>query len=238
MPYILSPFIREKSAGMWAEWSAYEKKSIYKIEGDKLPPVNYDEHVLRSHSLTHVETPAHTQENGPRLEHYLEKYSYYFYGKVVVIKLEGDNYQKLDKVHHWVIKREEIETRLKALKVDLAKVSKIFITTEMTRLNSDDYHDPDFVLTLSQEAADYLVALPSFHLYGTSWKSSDYNPGKPERPIHNTLFRKGLIFENLKLDHVPEGSYFLSAFPVPLAGASEAPVVPVLFDFSELPAFA
>jgi hypothetical protein len=44
--------------------------------------------------------------------------------------------------------------------------------------------------TLSQEAADYLISLDGFHLYGISWKSSDFNPGRPERPIHNTLFKK------------------------------------------------
>lgn len=233
MPYILSPKITTRSMAMWGEPSAYEKKTLYSIESGKLPPVNYDEHILRPHSLTHFETPAHTLEDGKRLDYYYE-HPDYFYGKTLVLRLPGNNYEsKGDGVFHWVISLNEIKQRLQVLSL-VSVPKKILITTEFYPLNEDGYHDPQYVLTLSQEAADYLISLPGFHLYGTSWKSSDFNPGKPDRPIHNTLFKRAGILENLDLMNVPEGIYFMTAFPLPIEGASESPVVPVLFTKDDL----
>lgn len=233
MPYILSPKITTRSSAMWGEQSAYEKKKLYSIDSGKLPPVNYDEHILRPHSLTHFETPAHTLIDGKRLD-YFYQHPEYFYGKTVVLKLRGNKYEsKGNGIFHWVISVDEIKQRLQALSIGIAP-AKILITTEFYPLNDDGYHDPDYVLTLSQEAADFLISLSGFHLYGTSWKSSDYNPGKSDRPIHNTLFKKAGILENLDLKNVPEGIYFMTAFPLPLEDASESPVVPVLFTKDEL----
>lgn len=231
MPYVLSPKIKQGSSAMWMEGPAYERKNIYSITSGKLPPVNYDEHVLRPHSLTHFETPAHTIANGKRLDSFYQNPNSFF-GSTLVIKLPGNRYDsKGDGIFHWIISREEIETKIKAQKTS---PNKILISTEFYPLNNDGYHDPNYVLTLSQEAADYLISLDGFLLYGTSWKSSDYNPGSSERPIHNTLFKKAGILENLDLKDVPEGIYFIVAFPLPLAEASESPVVPVLFTKEEL----
>lgn len=223
MPYVLSPMIDLNSPGMWMEGPAYEKRSIYSIDGAKLPPVNYDEHILRPHSLTHVETPAHTLKNGATLETFGMEY---FHGKTQVIRLKGNRYRDIGSgLLHWVIGPEELPKIL---------APKVLVTTDEVPLNAQGFHDPTYVLTLSQKAADYLVSIPGFNLYGTSWKSSDFAPGSPERPIHNTLFKRALILENLRLEHVPEGLYFMSAFPLPLNGASEAPVVPVLYRREEL----
>ncbi len=233
MPYILCPKITPQSSAMWGEKSAYEKKAIYSIAEGKLPPVNYDEHIIRAHSLTHFETPAHTIQDGQRLDHFYHSPEY-FYGKTVVIKLQGNKYEpKGNGVFHWVISKEEILERFQALNLEKTP-HKILISTDFYPLNTDGYHDPNYVLTLSQEAADYLISLSGFHLYGTSWKSSDFNPGRPERPIHNTIFKKAGILENLDLKNVPEGIYFMTAFPLPLENASESPVVPVLFTKEEL----
>lgn len=233
MPYILSPRIVHGSSAMWMEGSAYEKKNIYSIASGKLPPVNYDEHTLRPHSLTHFETPAHTIDDGKRLDFYYQNPSH-FYGKTLVIKLTGNKYEpKGNGIFHWVISKNEIIERFSTLQIS-SPLSKILISTEFYPQNCEGYHDPNYVLTLSQEAADYLISLSGFHLYGTSWKSSDFNPGRPERPIHNTLFKKAGILENLDLKNVPEGIYFMSAFPLPLGDASESPVVPVLFTKEEL----
>jgi len=234
MPYVLSPMIGSTSQGMWREGSAYEKRSIYSIASGKAPPVNYDEHILRPHSLTHLETPAHTQDTGKRLDSFYNESLEFFYGRTLVLRISGNKYSSLGNgIFHWVVSVEEIEERLEALGLkDIPH--KILITSEFYPVNTDGYHDPNYVLTLSQEAADYLISIPGFNLYGTSWKSSDYNPGKAERPIHNTLFKKALILENLELKNVPEGIYFMSAFPLPLEDASESPVVPVLFTKEEL----
>jgi kynurenine formamidase len=231
MPYILSPKIKHGSSGMWMEGPAYEKKMIYSITSGKMPPVNYDEHILRPHSLTHFETPAHTNANGKCLDTFYGDLNYFF-GRTLVIKLQGNRYESKGKdIYHWEISKEEVEKKIDSQK---SIPNKILISTDFYPLNNDGYHDPNYVLTLSQKAADYLVSLDGFHLYGTSWKSSDFNPGKPERLIHNTLFKKAGILENLDLKNVPEGIYFIAAFPLPLGEASESPVVPVLFTKEEL----
>lgn len=233
MPYVLSPKITQSSAAMWGEAVPYERREIYSIQPGKLPPVNYDEHILRPHSLTHFEAAAHTQENGHRLDHYYQDLSNFF-GKCLVIKLPGNKYEpKGNGIFHWVVTPQELYERLKVLGVG-GEVSKVLVSTEFYPVNENGYHDPNYVLTLSQEAADFLVSLKGFHLYGTSWKSSDFNSGRSERPIHNTLFSKAGILENLDLKIVPEGWYFLTAFPLPLENASESPVVPVLFTKEEL----
>ena len=236
MPYVLSPKINHNSQAMWMEGPAYEKKAIYSISSGKLPPVNYDEHILRPHSLTHFETPAHTINDGKRLDSFYHDLNN-FYGETLVIKLQGSKYSSIGNgISHWVISKNELEVKIQSLNLK-GTPKKILISTDFYPINNDGYHDPNYVLTLSQEAADYLISLEGFHLYGTSWKSSDFNPGKPERPIHNTLFKKAGILENLDLKNVPEGIYFMTAFPLPLGEASESPVVPVLFTKEELASF-
>lgn len=229
VPYVLTPFIRSGSDGMWGEGAAYESKNIYSISAGQLPPVNYDEHILRPHSLTHMETPAHTVADGKTIEHYYQTNLSFFHGETVVLKLAGNNYEQVSEgIYHWEIEKHEIIERLECLKIkDIPP--KILITSHAYPQNTDGYHNPNYILTLSKDAARFLISLPGFHLYGTSWKSSDYRPGSSERPIHNCLFEKGLVLENLHLQDVPEGIYYMVAFPLPLVGASESPVVPVLF---------
>ena len=234
MPYLLSPLIDIDSPGMWFEGKAYEKQNIYSIDSGKMPPVNYGKHTIGPHSVTHLETPAHTIKNGKRLDYYYQESLEYFYGTAYVIRLPGNRYiPKENGVFHWAITAEEVKAGLKRLGLSSPPV-KLLITSDFYPINKQGYHDPNYVLTLTQEAADLLVSNPSFKLYGTSWKSSDYNPGKPERPIHNTLFNSGLILENLNLKDVPEGVYFITAFPLPFRDASESPVVPVLFTKEEI----
>jgi kynurenine formamidase len=219
---------------MWSEGLAYEKKSIYSIEPGRIPPVNYDEHILRSHSLTHLETPAHTMREGRKLDSFYKENLNHFYGKTLVIKLAGNRYEpKGNGIFHWIMSVDEIKERLNVHRI-VSIPDKVIISTEFYPTNAQGYHDPNYVLTLSQEAADFLISHSNFDLYGTSWKSSDFNPGKGERPIHNTLFKNALILENLNLKEVPEGIYFMTAFPLPLEDASESPVVPVLFTKEEL----
>ena len=111
---------------------------------------------------------------------------------------------------------------------------RIIVTVNDLPETATGLHCPDHVLILSQEAADYLTSNDNFCLYGTSWKSSDFRPGTKERPIHNTIFRKAVIMECLDLKNVPAGTYFMNAFPIPLQGASESPVCPVLFTKEEI----
>lgn len=234
MPHILSPIIEQNSSGMWFEGPAYTKRNVYSIGSGKIPPVNYDIHTIGPHSLTHLETPAHTIPNGKRLDFYYREKVSCFYGAACVIKLPGNNYEaKGNGIFHWVVKKEEIINGLASIGVG-GHPERLLISTELYPINAQGYHDPNYVLTLSQEAADFLISDSRFCLFGTSWKSSDYNPGKTDRPIHNTIFKTALILENLNLKEVPNGIYFLTAFPLPLKDASESPVVPVLFTQQEL----
>jgi len=228
MPYILSPLISEKNTEMWQEGQPYSRKPIYKIEDGKLPPVNYEEHTLKSHSLTHAEAPKHTQKDGKSVDQFFA--GNYFHGRCTVVLLEGDGYKKVDgNNYHWEVSLAELK---KALNDSVP--NKLLLSTDVYHLDASGYHDPNYVLTLSLEAAEWLVSNSKFNLYGTSWKSSDYSPGSVQRPIHNTLFTRAIILENLDLSNVPEGEYFLVAYPIRIEGASESPVTPVLFRFDEL----
>jgi arylformamidase len=219
MPYFLSPLIKAGSQGMWGEGSGYEKRNLHSIEEGKLPPVNYDEHIFRPHSLTHMETSAHVNEGGHTIDYYYKNHPEFFYGETLVIKLKGNRYPL------WEITREELEKACSGIEIP----PKVLITSETYPVNEDGFHDPEHVMILSEDAADFLVN-KGVHLYGCTWKSSDYKPGSIERPIHKKLFKNGVVLENLKLDHVPVGKYFMVAAPVPVIGASEMVVVPVLLE--------
>lgn len=220
---------------LWNEGSPYQKSSIHKIEPGKIPPVNYDAHTFKSHSLTHIETSLHTQADGMSIDQAYKLKLSSFYGEVVVLRLKGNNYKAVSNdVYHWIVTLLEIKDALKPFEELKSKLKKVFITTDSHKSTDDCYHDPNYVLTLGQEAADYLVNDLKIDLYGTSWKSSDYSPGKVERPIHNTLFKTAVVVECLDLRDVPEDLYFLVCAPLPIVGASESPVVPMLFTKNEI----
>lgn len=228
MPYILSPLIKENMQGMWGEGSAYENENIYKIKAGQLPPVNYDKHILKSHSLTHIEGSKHIENQGESVDKYFS--GNYFYGDCTVLKLKGNKYKKLGEgVFHWEVSLEELKNA-----IGNKKINKLLITTEITYLNRDGFHDPNYVLTLSIEAAEYLIDNHPINLFGTSWKSSDYNPGSLDRPVHKKIFEKAVILECLDLEKVPQGNYFLMAYPLRIENSSESPVTPVLFNYDEL----
>ena len=236
MPYILSPLIKEQFAGYWLEGEPYSRKSIYEIRPGKLPPVNYDAHTLKPHSLTHAEGARHVESAGKTVDQYFADPNF-FYGPCVVVKLKGNGYKSIDKdkgIFHWEVTKTELDLALKEILKQNPMPPKVLVTTEHYPTNSDGFHDPDYVLTLSQEAADYLVSFPNFNLYGTSWKSSDFKPGSGDRPIHKTLFKKAIVFELLDLKVVPPGEYFFCGFPLRLNNSSESPVTPVLFNFHEI----
>jgi len=231
MPYFLSPIINESLEPMWFEGSPYSKKNLYSIKKGQ-PPVNYDEHTLRPHSITHVEFPRHTQENGKTSSEFFRDGFEHFWGKAIVIKLKGNNFKLIDSkndIFQWVISKAELEPYF------LKKTySFIFITCESAPYLENGFHDPKFVLTLSRDAAKFITSRDKFRAYGTSWKSSDYSNGNKERPIHNIIFEKGIIFENLCLKKVPEGEYFFCGIPTPIHNASEIALCPVLFTRDEL----
>lgn len=229
MPYILSPEITENMPGLWGEGTPYSFEHLYQIDG-KLPPVNYQAHTLKSHSLTHAEGSLHTNKEGRPISDYFKGDS--FFGSTQVLKLKGNNYKLIDKekgVYHWEVTYDQIYEELGGV-----IPSKLLLSTEYYPENRWGFHDPNFVLTLSAEAANWLTSDGRLSLYGTSWKSTDFNPGSMERPIHKLIFKHAVILECLDLKNVPSGQYFLVSFPIRLKGASEAPVTPVLFTKNEI----
>lgn len=231
MPHVLSPIINDDLYPMWGEGSPYSKESIYEITNGGTPPVNYQAHTFKSHSLTHCEAPLHTLKNGAGIEAYFENTKQLF-GKLTVLRLSGNNYKLVDeekKIYHWEVSKDELQDQLGEVP------EKLFLTTdEYPVCANSPFHDPNYVLTLSQGATDCLLSFEKFNMYGTSWKSSDFKPGSLERPIHNSLFKKASIFECLDLKNVASGEYFVTAFPLPIQGASESPVCPVLFTKEDI----
>jgi kynurenine formamidase len=230
MNYVISNNINEGLPGLWSEGSPYIKSNIYKIEEEKLPPVNYDLHQIKPHSITHVETLAHVDKTGRTIDYYIKNHVECFFGKCLVLKLKPDYKQISSGIYQHEISVDEIRNKIEFYGGISNVPGKILITTENYPVNKHNFHEENYILTLSIEAAQFLADIPQFHLYGTSWKSCDYKPGKPERPIHKILLNKGIVFELLVLNHVPEGLYYFTGIPLYLENASESPVTPVLID--------
>lgn len=153
--YIVSHEISEELKPLWFEEVAYKKENLHSIKPNTLPPVNYDSHIINSHSITHIETPKHTQKDGHSIDWYFNNSIEHFYGEVLVIKLLGDKYIKIDDksdIYHWEISLEELKLALKG-----STPKKLLITTK-DYPGVDGFHDPKYVLTLTQEAADFLIA--------------------------------------------------------------------------------
>lgn len=236
MPYLLSPIIKPYSPGMWSEGVSFSSVPIYSIAEDKLPPVNYSEYTFKPHSLPHAESLLHIEQNGADIASYFNDLSF-FYGYCVLVVLEGDNYRSVNGsngIYHWEVSLDELKESLSKVLKGKKFPGKILLTTRNYKTTIEGFHDPNYVLTLSQDADNFLCTLEGFNLYGTSWKSSDFNPNSSERPIHKTLFKKAIILELLKLDNIPEGIYFFAGAPIPIFGASESLISPLLFRQNEI----
>ena len=243
MPYLLSPLISQELPGLWGEGAPLEIENIYDIHSDdpKKPPVHYNSYHLKPHSLPHVDAPGHIIPEGKKIEDLLRSESTeIFYGRTLVVKLKGNRFQLIDEqagLYVWKVNQEELFKEIYRLCPAEKIPRRILVTANEAPLHPSGFHDPNYVLVLEKGAAEALVEIDGFCLYGTSWKSADFEPGSRERPVHKVFFEKGAVMEMLKLDHVPEGEYFMSAFPVPIQGATESIVCPVLYTKEELSAF-
>jgi len=233
MPYVLSGIVSLEWPGLWGEGHPYERTSLIDITANdpKLPPVNYDLHQLKPHSIPHVDLPKHVLADGQTLESYFSgPGASSFFGPVTVLSLSNGEWEKKGDNKVWRVTRERLELEVERLG---KRPNKLFVTPSEAPTAAAGYHDPTWVFVLTAEAAEYLVENPQFNAFGTSWKSSDFEPGSRERPVHKLLLQQAVLYECLKLHHVPAGEYFLSGFPLALAGASESPVTPVLFEREE-----
>lgn len=241
MPYVIAPMINKALPGLWFEGNPYDYKNIYDInsEDPKAPPVNYNSYTIKPHSVAHIDAPSHVIRGGMNADdYYLQNKLGGFWGRVLVVRLKGNAFKEvpgMKGVSLWEVSLSELKTSIREANNGSETIpDRLILTLDNYPENDLGLHDPNKVLVLDQEAAAYLVSNPKFVMYGTSWKSSDFKPGSRERPIHKTLLAQACVFECLDLKIVPQGEYFLCAFPLPLAGASESPVCPVLFEADEL----
>lgn len=233
MLFNLSNFVNSNLPGLWNEGKPFEKSEIYSIQENKLPPVNYDSFVIKSHSITHCESMRHVDNNGNSLHDIIVNKPNYFYGDCLVLKFEDDYNQIGDDLFLKVINFYDFETKINSLKINSIP-QKIIITTENYPENDFGYHAENYVLIISDELAQHLVDKYAIHLFGTSWKSADYKTGSKLRPVHKTLLKDGVIFELLNLQNVPQGNYFFTGFPILIENTSESPVSPILISFDEI----
>jgi arylformamidase len=240
MPYILSGLIHPEIEPQWREGAPYSTQRIYDIHDcdPDSPPVNYDAHLIKPHSLCHVDAPAHVIPGGATVDQFFSpERRHCFFGPAVVVKIAVLTWTPVAALPSHFVHR----VGLNELKAAIERVtglrqppSKLLISADPLPTDRQGLHDPRYALVLDEEAARWLCSSDRFSAYGTSWKSTDFQPGSRDRPIHRLVFEKGVIFECLDLAPVPQGQYFLSGFPLPLKGASEAPVCPVLYRPDEL----
>lgn len=237
MPYVLSPIITPDAPGLWAEGAPYSVEPVYDLCNPAHPPVRYGAHRLAPHSLPHVDAPSHILEEGESVEAYfgparLASLS----GPALLLKLQQPRWQEVAGLRHCRVDEAVLRREIQRATGRDEAPDKLILTLADLPQTAQGQHDPAHALTLAEDAAHWLLANPRFNAYLTSWKSTDFQPGSRARPIHRLLLPRAAVFECLDLRAVPEGRYFLSAFPLPLAGASESPVCPVLFTAAELDA--
>ena len=83
--------------------------------------------------------------------------------------------------------------------------------------------------TVTEEAAEVFAACP-IRLLGN--ESQSVGPENAPMQVHTILLGRNIaLLEGIVLKHVPEGTYFLSAAPLKLAGADGAPCRAYLMDW-------
>ena len=99
MPYILSPHIHPNLPGLWGEGSPYSRDTVYDINSNDpaQPPVNYQSHLLKPHSIPHIDAEGHITRGGKTVDAYYEQSACScFYGKTVVVKLRDAAWEQTD----------------------------------------------------------------------------------------------------------------------------------------------
>ena len=240
MPYVLSGSIHSQLPGLWGEGQPYQAQTIYdlKTNDPKSPPVNYAAHTIKPHSITHVDAASHIIPGASNIEAYFspERLSC-FYGKTLLVQLDGQRWQEVASnpdLKLWRVGIAELQAAVKRVSGSTQPPDKLIISAKAVALNQFGYHDPNYIFVLTSEAASWLCSNARFNAFGTSWKSSDFEPGSRERPVHKILLAQAILLEYLITWHVPEGEYFMAAFPLLIRGASESPLTPVLFNYAEL----
>lgn len=235
MPYVLSPALRVDQPGLWGEGAALEATPRFRPDAPNSPPVRADSWRIEPHSLPHLDAPNHIIEGAGDVESlFAPERLAGLWGPCHLLKLRNPVWRELGNgLRHAEVALETLQSEMKrAFGLD-SPPEKLLLTLDALPTTAQGLHDPLAALTLSIEAAEWLLSNPRFNGYLTSWKSTDCQPGSKARPIHRLLLPRCAVFECLDARAVPEGRYTLAAFPLRLPNASESPVTPVLFTEQE-----
>ena len=96
--------------------------------------MNYDKHILNSHSITHIEAPKHVSNSAKTVDKFFN--TNHFFGGCTVVKLSGNNYKELsDGIYQWGVSLEELQAAL-----DGKILKKLLLSTQIYHKNKDGYH--------------------------------------------------------------------------------------------------
>ncbi|MBA4600867.1 cyclase family protein [Thermoactinomyces mirandus] len=157
------------------------------------------------HCGTHIDSPLHMFPEGGTME------------TISLDRLVGKA-RVLDLTHvEGGISREDLEDKeIQAGEFLLLK----------TRNSGQDQFDFEFVY-LKEDGAIYLVEK---QIRGVGIDALGIERSQPGHPTHKNLFRAGvIIMEGLRLQGVPEDTYFMVAAPIKLVNTEAAPARVILF---------
>jgi len=197
---ISQPF--SKTLAHWPGDTPFRYETVYtKAETGS---VNIGKIETSLHSGTHVDAPFHVDHKGMTIDQLpLEP----FIGNAVVIDVSNEK-----TIHPSAF--ENIDARRVLLK---------------TNTPNNPEHFPTAVAKLTREAVQKL-SKQGVKLIGVDVPSVDALDSK-DMAIHHEIHKYGMfILENIMLDHVQVGNYFLSALPLHLHGADGSPVRAVLMQ--------
>jgi arylformamidase len=232
MPFWLCRPLGTNRAGLWGEGAPYTQSPIYQAKPDQ-PPVFYDRHHLALHSFCHVESLKHVDPSGAAVDRWGGDDSReLFWGSATVVKIQNPAWEQVGSGILYRVTVKDLEMSWSRMGLRKAPC-RMFIAPENYPVDEAAYHRSDAAFVLSESACAYWLRGLARPLLGTSYRSIDFEPGSRLRPIHQMVLKNGAAMELLDLQSVPEGQYILASQPIPLVGASETLVAPVLWTRDE-----
>lgn len=190
----------------------YKDKKLVELEALKV----WSEHHVRetrlcitSHTGTHVDAPAHFQQQGSTIDAIMLEQ---LCGPCLVVDFTSCT-QSVSKDD---LQRVPITSGMRLL---CKTRNSLRVTTA-----SFDYH----FIFLEQSAAEYLA---SYNIAAVGIDYLGIERNQPHHDTHNLLFDRNVaIIEGLRLGHVDPGYYTLLCLPLNLPGLDAAPARAVLID--------
>ncbi|WP_186577088.1 arylformamidase [Aquibacillus kalidii] len=187
----------------WPEDQPFSYKTTYTKQ--ETGSANIGQMTGSLHLGTHVDAPFHFENNGE---------------KIIAVDVDvyiGESIV-LDVSHTSIIKASTLQ------EFDLEGVERVLLRTS---LPSNPKQFPEEIPVLDPDIAPFL-AEKGVKLLGVNMPSVDPLDSK-DLFTHHALYDNGIyILENLVLEHVDEGAYFLSALPLNIVEGDGSPVRAVI----------